>query len=91
MIDWDDAYTQALTVIEGGETGILAVSGGATGSKGMLLIKYDANQDIGAFTGIMWANGTTPVLSGATGYTDTISTVFDGEKYIGNTTLGHTY
>lgn len=88
-IVFTNGYNQEVTLVTGGETGLLYVGGMATGQKGTVKFDYDRNVSPRGSTGIKWANGLFPVLSGQTGIEDLGSFYFNGASYYGQVSLGY--
>jgi hypothetical protein len=90
-INFSNGYNQEVTLVAGGETGVLYVGGMVTGQKGTVKFDYDANVVPVGSTGIKWANGLFPTLSGQTGIEDLGSFYFNGTSYYGQISLGYNY
>ena len=89
-INLTNGYSQYATVVDTGSTGLIFVSGGATGSKYSVEFRYNVNQAPRGSTGIKWSP-TVPVLSGYTGVKDMMYIYASGQDYIGVASLGHSY
>ena len=89
-INFSNGYNQKVTLGAGGETGLLYVTG-STGQKGIVKFSYDRNSVPRGSTGIKWANGLFPTLSGQTGIEDLVTVYTDGTGYYGQAALGYKY
>ena len=84
-VDWNNGLSQLVNVIEGGDTGLIYMSGGSTGSHGTVRFEFSANEAPG-FTGVKWSEGgTAQELSGDTGSVDIFSFyIADGYYAVGS-------
>ena len=89
-INLTNGYSQYASVDAGGSTGLIFVSGGATGAKYSVEFRYNVNQSPRGSTGIKWSPAV-PVLSGYTGVKDMMYIYASGQDYIGVASLGHSY
>ena len=84
-----DEYNYGLTVNGTGDSGMFYVYGGETGAKYTIEFSYGFNKRPNNWTGLAWAAGTAPVLSGQTGVVDMIHLYYNGTTYYAQSTLGY--
>ena len=83
-----NGYSQYVAMKAGTESGLLFLSGGTAGQKCTLRLDYNVNQRPAGSTGIKWANGTFPIMSGYTGVNDIITVFYDGTNYFAQASMG---
>lgn len=89
-INLSNGHSQYLSVIAGGSTGLIYLSGGVTGAKYSVEFRYTVNESPRGTTGIKWSPAS-PILSGYTGVKDMMYVYASGQDYIGVVSLGHSY
>jgi hypothetical protein len=85
-IDWNSGNTQTVT-LAGNRT--FTFANPIAGARYTLFLKQDAagGRTASFPAGILWQNGTAPVLTSAAGKTDIITIYYDGSKYYGKAEL----
>src|SRR6056297_2061575 len=71
--DSSNGLSQNVTLVNGGETGVFYVSSMNAGEKMTIKFDYDVTEVPRGSTGIKWANGLFPAMSGDTGVEDIIT------------------
>ena len=89
--DSSNGLSQNVTLVNGGETGVFYVSSMNAGEKMTIKFDYDVTEVPRGSTGIKWANGLFPAMSGDTGVEDIITVYYDGTNYYGQASLGYDY
>jgi len=89
--DSSNGLSQDVTLVNGGETGVFYVSSMNAGEKMTIKFDYDVTEVPRGSTGIKWANGLFPAMSGDTGVEDIITVYYDGTNYYGQASLGYDY
>jgi len=87
--DSSNGLSQNVTLVNGGETGVFYVSSMNAGEKMTIKFDYDVTEVPRGSTGIKWANGLFPAMSGDTGVEDIITVYYDGTNYYGQASLGY--
>ena len=88
-IQWGlDDYKKSVSVGETGTT--FYMTNAPDGSNMTLSVSYEANE-VPGFTGVKWADGTAPIMSGQTGLVDLANFYYDGSTYYGQVSTGFDY
>jgi len=88
-INWSsNSFKKSVSIGVSGTT--FYMTNALTGANMTLAVSYEANE-VPGFTGVKWADGTAPIMSGQTGLVDLSNFYYDGNSYYGQVSTGFDY